>query len=325
MTGVPRHVAKHRLNVHEGCPPVRQKKRSQAPERNKAIQEELERLMESRIMKEVYYHIWLSNPVMVKKHGDSWRMCLDFKHLNKACSKDGYPLPKIDWKNSRATYQRLVDKAFQKQIGRNLEVYVDDLTTKAEAAFKQMKKLIAELLTLTALMEKEELIVYLAATREVVSAVLMTEREAKQIPIYFVSRALQGPEKNYTPVEKLVLALVLVSKWLKRSKVSIKGQILADFIVERPEDDSLAVPIEVEEELLESWTLFTDGSSCIDGFGAGLILTNPEGTEFTYALRFEFNATNNEAEYEALIDGLGIAEQMGIKKPLNKCRLPPSD
>ncbi|GJS51747.1 reverse transcriptase domain-containing protein [Tanacetum coccineum] len=47
--------------------------------------------------------------------------------------------------------------------------------------------------------------------------------------------------------------------------------------------------------------------------GAGLILTNPEGVEFTYAMRFRFEATNNEAEYEALIAGLRIAEQMGVK------------
>ncbi|GKD46214.1 hypothetical protein Tco_1270859 [Tanacetum coccineum] len=44
--------------------------------------------------------------------------------------------------------------------------------------------------------------------------------------------------------------------------------------------------MEMEEELPELWILFTDGSSCTDGSGAGLILTNPEGTEFTYALRF---------------------------------------
>ncbi|GKE53793.1 reverse transcriptase domain-containing protein, partial [Tanacetum coccineum] len=88
---------------------------------------------------------------------------------------------------------------------------------------------------------------------------------------------------------------------------------IQDFIVERPEDDSLAAPMEVEEELPDSWTLFTDGSSCIDGSGAGLILTNLEGKEFTYALRFEFDATNNEAKYEALIPGLRITEQMGIK------------
>ncbi|GJS14222.1 hypothetical protein Tco_0408694 [Tanacetum coccineum] len=90
MTGVPRHLAEHRLNVREGCLPVRQKKRSQAPERNKAIQKEVAKLVDARIMKEVHYHSWLSNPVMVKKHDDSWRMCVDFKDLNKACPKDGY-------------------------------------------------------------------------------------------------------------------------------------------------------------------------------------------------------------------------------------------
>ncbi|GKD99567.1 reverse transcriptase domain-containing protein, partial [Tanacetum coccineum] len=59
-------------------------------------------------------------------------------------------------------------------------------TDEAESAFKQMKQHIAKLPMLTAPEEKEELIVYLAAARETVSAVLMTEREAKQMPIYFV-------------------------------------------------------------------------------------------------------------------------------------------
>ncbi|GJX84132.1 reverse transcriptase domain-containing protein [Tanacetum coccineum] len=408
MTGVPRSIAEHRLNIREECSPVRQKKRGQAPERNKAIQEEVEKLVDAGIMKEVHYHSWLSNPVMVKKHDGTWRMCVDFKDLNNACPKDCYPLPEIDWKveslcgypfkcfldaykgyhqikmakedeektafitsqgifcyskmpfglkNAGSTYQRLVDKAFQKQIGRNLEVYVDDLviksrteeeiirditetfktlrqinmklnpkkctfgmqegmflgykvstdglraspdkadavlslpsprcikdctkksdfqwTLEAEEAFKQMKKLIAELPTLTAPREHEELIIYLAAAKEVISAVLMTGREGKQIPVYFVSRALRGPKVNYTPMEKLVLALLSASKRLKRyfqahtvvvitdqpikqllssseisgrmlkwkfelegydiqyrPRTAIKGQILADFIVE---------------------------------------------------------------------------------------------
>ncbi|GJW57960.1 reverse transcriptase domain-containing protein [Tanacetum coccineum] len=191
-----------------------------------------------------------------------------------------------------------------------------------------MKQLIAELPMLTAPMEKEELIVYLAEAKETVSVVLMTEREAKQMPIYFVSRALRGPEINYTSMEKLVLALVHASKRLKRyfqahsiivitdqptQQVLSRPEILADFIVKRPEEDSLDTLMEAKEELPKPWILFTDGSSCIDGSGAGLILTNPEGMEFTYALRFRFDATNNEAEYEALIAGLRIAEQMGVK------------
>ncbi|GJU25486.1 reverse transcriptase domain-containing protein [Tanacetum coccineum] len=83
--------------------------------------------------------------------------------------------------------------------------------------------------------------------------------------------------------------------------------------MERPEEESPNEPMMELEEIPEPWTLFTDGSSCIDGFGARLILTNPEGVEFTYAMRFTFEATNNEAEYEVLIAGLRIAEQMGVK------------
>ncbi|GKG28482.1 hypothetical protein Tco_0406809, partial [Tanacetum coccineum] len=73
-----------------------QKKRGQAPERKKAIQEEVEKLVGAGIMKEVHYHCWLSNSVMVKKHDGCWQMYVDFKDPNKACPKDGYPLPKID-------------------------------------------------------------------------------------------------------------------------------------------------------------------------------------------------------------------------------------
>ncbi|GKB09016.1 reverse transcriptase domain-containing protein [Tanacetum coccineum] len=89
-----------------------------------------------------------------------------------------------------------------------------------------------------------------------------------------------------------------------RPRTCVKRQILADFLVEKlneaPPDTSV---VEISQE---PWTLFTDGSSCVDRSGAGLILTSPEGTEFTYALRFQFTASNNEAEYEALIAGLRI-------------------
>ncbi|GJR46181.1 reverse transcriptase domain-containing protein [Tanacetum coccineum] len=176
-----------------------------------------------------------------------------------------------------------------------------------------MKKLIAELPMLTEPKKKEELIIYLAATKEAISAVLMTERGGKQLPVYFVSCALRGLEVNYTPMEKLVLALVSASRRLKRPRTSIKGQILADFIVERLDEESPDELMAEPEELPKPWTLFTDGSSCIDGSRAGLIWTNLEGVEFTYAMRFRFEATNNEVEYEALIAGLRIAEQMGVK------------
>nr|GEX03579.1 hypothetical protein [Tanacetum cinerariifolium] len=79
-----------------------------------------------------------------------------------------------------------------------------------------MKKLIAELPMLTAPKEKKELVIYLTAAREAISAVLMMKRGGKQMPIYFVTRALQGPKINYTLMEKLILALLSASKRVKR-------------------------------------------------------------------------------------------------------------
>nr|GEZ07294.1 reverse transcriptase domain-containing protein [Tanacetum cinerariifolium] len=190
-------------------------------------------------------------------------------------------------KNAGVTYQRLMDKAFEGQVGRNIEVYVDDLvtlkkyikksdfhwTTEVEQAFQQLKQHLSELPLLVAPKPEKELIMYLSATFGAISAVLMTERGTAQTPIYFISRALQGPELNYSPMEKLVLSLVFAAKSLRRPRTSFKGQILADFLIEMPGDVSQAVPAAVIQE--EPWTLFTDGSSCVDGSGAGLILTSP--------------------------------------------------
>nr|GEW18607.1 reverse transcriptase domain-containing protein [Tanacetum cinerariifolium] len=81
MTGVPRSIAEHRLNIREGYSPVRQKKRGQASKRAKAIQVEVQKLVEAKILREVYYHNCLSNPVMVKNHDGSWMMCVDFTDL----------------------------------------------------------------------------------------------------------------------------------------------------------------------------------------------------------------------------------------------------
>ncbi|GKF66599.1 reverse transcriptase domain-containing protein, partial [Tanacetum coccineum] len=67
-------------------------------------------------------------------------------------------------------------------------------------------------------------------------------------------------------------------------------------------------------DLNSNWRLYTDGASNSDGSGAGLMLIDPEGKEYTYSLRFEFETTNNEVEYEALLAGKWIAQEMEIAK-----------
>ncbi|GJZ73042.1 reverse transcriptase domain-containing protein [Tanacetum coccineum] len=89
-------------------------------------------------------------------------------------------------------------------------------TEAAEAAFLEMKKLVSELPTLTTPKKGETLMMYLAATNEAVSAVLLTERDGRQMPIHYVSRSLQGAETNYAPMEKLALALVHAARRLRR-------------------------------------------------------------------------------------------------------------
>ncbi|GKA54350.1 reverse transcriptase domain-containing protein [Tanacetum coccineum] len=183
-------------------------------------------------------------------------------------------------------------------------------TPEAEQAFKQLKQHLLELPLLVTPKPKEELIVYLSASYRAVSVVLMTERGTVQTPVYFVSRTLQSPELNYAPIEKLVLALVFAAKRLRIYFQAHPIVILADFLVDKP--DEAPPDTSVVKTPQEPWILFTDGSSCVDGSGAGLILTSPERTEFTYALRFQFTTSNNEAEYEALIADLRIAAQMRV-------------
>nr|GEW00348.1 reverse transcriptase domain-containing protein [Tanacetum cinerariifolium] len=358
MTGVPRSIFKHRLDIREGYSPVRQKKMRQAPERAKAIQVEVQKLVEAGIL----------------------------------------------LKNDGATYQRLVDKAFDRQIGQNLEIYVDDLVIKShtkteplrdieetfrtlrkinmklnpkkytfeaavgmflgyminpkgikpctdkmeavlqlpsprtikercikksdfhwtpetEQAFKQLKQHLAQLPMLEAPKPKEELIMYLPASYGAITAVLMTEKDTVQTLVYFVSRALQAPELNYTPMEKLVLALVCAAKRLRRyfqahpivviTDQPIK-QVISHFLVEKLDD---APPeASVIETPQESWILFTDGSSCVDGSGVVLILTSPEGTEFTYALSVNSKLLANQ------VLGTYVAKEENMIKYLKKTK-----
>ena len=72
------------------------KKRVFALERDKAIAEEVRKLLEANFIREVYCLKRLANVVIVKKANGKWRMCVDFTNLNKACPKDSYPLPRID-------------------------------------------------------------------------------------------------------------------------------------------------------------------------------------------------------------------------------------
>jgi ribonuclease HI len=90
---------------------------------------------------------------------------------------------------------------------------------------------------------------------------------------------------------------------------AIKSQILADFVVEWT--DTQLPPPQIQAEC---WTLYFDGSVMKTGAGAGLLFVSPLGKHMRYAVRLHFPASNNMAEYKALLCGLKIAIEIGIKR-----------
>ncbi|KAI5337749.1 hypothetical protein L3X38_017020 [Prunus dulcis] len=116
-----------------------------------------------------------------------------------------------------------------------------------------------------------------------------------------------------------------------KPRPAIRGQAVADFLSEFTEPQaSAATQLITEPNLSPSqdqtpskstldltqplWTLFVDSSSNAQGCGAGLVLVSPDKVALEYALRFKFQASNNEAEYEALLAGLRLAKEMDAKQ-----------
>ena len=95
-----------------------------------------------------------------------------------------------------------------------------------------------------------------------------------------------------------------------KPKNAIKGQVIADFVTKftstKPTENTQTTTD------LPIWKLSVDGAANAQGSGAGLILTSLEGIDIEYALRLEFQASNNEAEYEAVIAGLNLAHSMEV-------------
>ncbi|GKV12598.1 hypothetical protein SLEP1_g23719 [Rubroshorea leprosula] len=487
MPGISVELTVHKLSMDPTKRPVVQKRRLFGLEKQAAIEEEIQKLLQAGFIRRVEYSEWVSNPMLVKKPNGKWRMCIDFTNLNDACPKDPHPLPNVKklveraarhermsfldaslgyhqvqlllddqektafyagdaiccyvmmpfgLKNAGATYQKLVQIIFKLQISRNIEVYVDDMivtsvraenhiddldetfqnlrraqmklnplkctftvesgkflgyvvskkgievnpekvqavqqmeppktvkdvqrltgrvaalhrfiarsverclpffkalrepknfqwTEECQQAFDELKQYLASAPLLSKPVDGECLYLYLGVTKEAVSSVLLREENKNQKPICYVSKVLQGAEQNYPLAKKAVFALVCTAQartllsligWsvelseydLKfQPRTTIKGQAVADFLVER-------APAAVKEKAPEHpiWILYVDGAANVEGSDAGVVLLGPNGFKSEHALRFNFQTTNNAAEYEALIYGLKLASELKVQ------------
>ncbi|KAL0288369.1 UNVERIFIED_CONTAM: Ribonuclease HI [Sesamum angustifolium] len=87
----------------------------------------------------------------------------------------------------------------------------------------------------------------------------------------------------------------------------IKAQALAGFISE-------IVGISLgDTPKVEKWLLHVDRSSTIQGSGVCIVVTSPHGEDLEFAVKFGLKASNNEAEYEALLVGMKMAHEAGAK------------
>ena len=96
MPGVPRGLAEHRLRIDSKVKLIKEYLRRSAVQKRKATGEEVSRLLAAEFIREIYHSEWLANVVMVPKKDNSLCMYIDFKHINRACPKDHFPLPRID-------------------------------------------------------------------------------------------------------------------------------------------------------------------------------------------------------------------------------------
>ena len=225
-----------------------------------------------------------------------------------------------------------------------------------EKAFQLLKHYLATPPVLANPVEGEPQFLYIAVSATAVSGVLIREKRGEQKPIFYISKTLLDAETLYPLMEKLAFAVVTsasklrpyfqshtiidqttfplqtilhspsqsgrLAKWAVelseydveyRPRTCAKCQVLADFLVELPMGDM------TNKELNSTWLLHVDESSSKQGAWIGVCLTSLTGEILEQSFRLDFHASNNEAEYEALVEGLRLAHGLKIRNRHTYC------
>ena len=228
-------------------------------------------------------------------------------------------------------------------------------TDEYQRAFQDLKMYLVAAPLLSPSVMGEELFLYLAVTSHAVSSALIREEGKVQKSVYYTSKALRGAEERYPLIEKLAFALIMASRKLRHyfqahiinvmtdhllkktmNKLeaagrliqwaielnefdiryqpwhAIKAQARADFIAEFTPSCS---DIEGREDS-KKWVVHVDGSSTQHAGGIGVVMQSPKGDKLKHKIRLQYQATNNEVEYEALLKGLELVKFVEAKSIL---------
>ncbi|GJU53674.1 RNA-directed DNA polymerase, eukaryota, reverse transcriptase zinc-binding domain protein [Tanacetum coccineum] len=201
------------------------------------------------------------------------------------------------------------------QLGRNLEAYVDDMVIKSKTeqemvmdiaeTFDNLRKINMKLNPKKCSFGVKEGKFLGSAERSMPFFKILKNIMKENKDDY---RWMEDAERAFQEMKKLIIEILTLTTPISKETLYVylatsQEAGLADSINETSVG---AKHLEIcsltsEEANLEEWTLYTDGASSLKGVGAGLVLIDPTGVEYTYAIRLNFPSTNNEAKYEALL------------------------
>ncbi|XP_030945992.1 uncharacterized protein LOC115970506 [Quercus lobata] len=278
------------------------------------------------------------------------------------------------------TYQKMMTKMFEPQLGKNIEVYINDIVVKSKVvskhvgdvgnifeilrkhklclntskcsfgvglgkflsymvthrgiegfkwteecalAFQQLKEYLSHPPIMSSPEIDEVLSSYIAVAPHAVSLVLIRVYSGIKRPVYYLPLRVVLRSTDYTRrIAKWGTVLGAFDiKYMPRT--SVKGQVLADLVAEFAEplleevaatqnmDEKLVDTISLQKPLL--WKVYVDSAANQKGSRVGLILISPEKLTIEKSLRLGFSVTNNEAKYEALLEGMSMVQIMGGK------------
>uniref|UniRef100_A0A2N9HX24 Integrase catalytic domain-containing protein n=1 Tax=Fagus sylvatica TaxID=28930 RepID=A0A2N9HX24_FAGSY len=196
------------------------------------------------------------------------------------------------------------------------------------AAFQAIKAYLSTPPCLSIPSPGEPLFLYLAVSDHTVSAVLVQELGQEQKPIFFISKVMDETELRYLPLEKAALALLHAAKklphYFQSSTVTVLSDLPLKMLLQRSDFTgritrwgvhlgSLGVEYKphtaIKGQRSGSYSLME--LRILKVQGAGIVLISPEGLVLEQAVRLKFSASNNEAEYEAMLIGLRTAKKLG--------------
>ncbi|XP_051152016.1 uncharacterized protein LOC127265996 [Andrographis paniculata] len=342
MPELARDLIEHRLPIKKGFKPYKQPQRRVSPELMPQIKEEIEKLL-----KVGFIRPWLDNIVPVTKKNGKIRICIDFRDLNLATPKDEYVMPIADmlidlaagspgalgiykWtvmpfglKNVGATYQRAMNTIFHDLIGQSMEVYIDDVIIKStdfDTHLVDLKNAFIRMKQYNLKMNPTKCAFGVSAGNFL--GLLVHEKgidiDANKAKAVLTMRPPRSVKKVQSLLGKgrlMKWAIKLAPFALRHRPIkAVKGQVVADLLVEFAGDESLENKV-VPYICTSPWKMFFDGSHSKGKSGAGVILEGPGASKISLQLQME-EMTHNSAEYEALILDLEAFIAKGVQSVL---------